>query len=687
MKIPRLLLLVPLLALVTPSRAGEDSGARVDGAGAHVQISIPLIEAMPAVPQPFQIIDWKARARGFDRLAFDESARGEFLPLVRVSPPEERATVGGFVMPAYVGMTSRDSQAITALAALVSGSLVGAERTRPGGRDWVQLGEAWFQERVGLVLNDRRGSGGSSYWYDVLPGVLFCQLADRHPENESAQRIVRTLADGWREVVKRLGGANADFNHTAFSFAKREPVQNGQWSEPDAAAGIGWISYMAWTRFRDPRHLEAARWCLDFLERRPPSAGNPLYEVLLYYAPVLAARWNAEQGHRYDVRKLVDWCLSANSQEGAARPAWGVLGERFGGYDVHGLQGSTRPGDGYAFAMNSFQAAAALAPLARYDDRYARSLGRWLLHVANNARLFYPDALPAELQQPPHWKGDPDAVIPYEGLRHHTHVATLPEAEVKTRPAPEAGGLEQRWEFAPPAAVACGRLEFLAEGEVPAGSVALSVAPNSAGPWQQLLLFPHRSSTGPKHKPHGAQIANLQGWERVFLKLETVAPQPGANLSVKKVRWEFETPQAPFAMGDPPLHQWGAQTGRAVYGGAHAGYLAALVERTNEPHVLQLDLLATDWCHPPAYPTFLYYNPDSEPRRVKVRVGPEPRDLYDSVSDRFLVRGVNGEAEISLPPDRVVVAVVTPADGQLTRRANRMLIDGIVVDERALLLP
>lgn len=39
--------------------------------------------------------------------------------------------------------------------------------------------------------------------------------------------------------------------------------------------------------------------------------------------------------------------------------------------------------------MNGFQQAAALAPVAKYDKRYARAIGKWLLNIANASRLFY----------------------------------------------------------------------------------------------------------------------------------------------------------------------------------------------------------------------------------------------------------------------------------------------------------
>jgi hypothetical protein len=58
-----------------------------------------------------------------------------------------------------------------------------------------------------------------------------------------------------------------------------------------------------------------------------------------------------------------------------------------------------------------------MLPLVRYDERFARAIGKWMLCTMNAARLFYPDELPPEQQTCPGWKSDPPNVIAYEGLR------------------------------------------------------------------------------------------------------------------------------------------------------------------------------------------------------------------------------------------------------------------------------
>ena len=67
---------------------------------------------------------------------------------------------------------------------------------------------------------------------------------------------------------------------------------------------------MAWVQYQDPRFLTAADWAIRALDERPDEQ-SPLYEVLLPYGALAAARMNAERGTNYDVAKLVNQCFDA----------------------------------------------------------------------------------------------------------------------------------------------------------------------------------------------------------------------------------------------------------------------------------------------------------------------------------------------------------------------------------------
>ena len=141
--------------------------------------------------------------------------------------------------------------------------------------------------------------------------------------------------------------------------------------------------------------------------------GKRVLLVLLHRREPCAYVFNAEQHRDYDVDRSLNWCFGISD----CRGGWGVTVGRWGGYDCDGLVGSIDNRGGYAFAMNTFAQASALVPLARYDTRYARAIGKWMLNLANSARLFYPGALPPGHESSAFWKGDPAHVIAYEGLR------------------------------------------------------------------------------------------------------------------------------------------------------------------------------------------------------------------------------------------------------------------------------
>jgi hypothetical protein len=73
----------------------------------------------------------------------------------------------------------------------------------------------------------------------------------------------------------------------------------------------------------------------------------------------------------------------------------------------------------YAFAMNTFQKAWPMVPTARYDKRFSRAIGKWLLNAANASRLFYPGFNPPNRQSLANWNDDPYDCIAYEGIRHN----------------------------------------------------------------------------------------------------------------------------------------------------------------------------------------------------------------------------------------------------------------------------
>ncbi len=386
---------------------------------------------MPNLPDPFAMRDWSQVTRDYVDFVFDFERRGDHLPLVRWLDKSHTMVS----IPAYVG-GPRGPEAINYLGAVVSGSLVGLDMRNHRGHDWVAMGTNFYSKQEGVYVNRFGASTGKSFWYDIFPDVLFYQVDALYPNDAVRDQQALSVALKWHEACVALGGSTdppalPNFDHTGFRLATMQPTEKG-WIEPEGAAGIAWLEYMAWVRFKDPRFLTAADWAVRSLEERPADE-SPLYEVLLPYGALAAARMNAETGSHYDVGKLVNECFDPHGRP-QARPGWGVISDRWQGQDVHGLVGSTTDGEGYAFAMNTFEWAGAIVPLARYDTSYAHDVGKWMLNLANAARLFYPNAHDAEHQSSYSWAAahDRKSAIAYEGIRKWKRGAAVASADFRT---------------------------------------------------------------------------------------------------------------------------------------------------------------------------------------------------------------------------------------------------------------
>jgi hypothetical protein len=404
-------------------------------ASAHGQYQLPLaaVDVLPNAPTTYQM-RWQTVAN-FDSLAFNVNATGQFLPLIKLdSSPQSLQLQTSFGLAAYVGEMRTFGEtgepvheAISSLGAILGGTLAGIDKTA-GAYNWVSMAREYYVNRNGqnIVLNTPFSSSGQSAWYDIYPNILFYSIADRYPGEAYFGPILDQIDQRFYDAVNVLtaGGATPNFNYTAYNFRTRQPVVNGQWREPDMGLGMAWMQHAAYWREKDAnpalavQNLAAVDWALSYYEQ---TSANPDYEILLPFGAYTAARMNAEHGRNYDIQKLVNWAFSRS----AARPTKTMIsGEAWGGQDAGGLMGFTIPntgGDvrGYAFSMNTFATAMPMVPLVRYEDRYARAIGKWMLNAASAARLYYANAHTPQNQSSSFWTGDPTNSVAYEGLRHH----------------------------------------------------------------------------------------------------------------------------------------------------------------------------------------------------------------------------------------------------------------------------
>lgn len=147
---------------------------------------------------------------------------------------------------------------------------------------------------------------------------------------------------------------------------------------------------------------------------------------------------------------------------------------------------------------------------------------------------------------------------------------------------------------------------------------------------------------------------------------------------------EHENIKGPVAQGDGPLWVPGKnpqESQFSVYGSGHAGIFGSIIRTTEVSGILQLNLLATDFYHDSAFPSFLYYNPYPEAHSVSIKIDKgRATDLYNTVSGNFIARNVFSAARIEIAPRQAAIIVCVPANGRVIYEEKKMLVNGVVVD-------
>ncbi|MFL9845294.1 hypothetical protein [Flavobacterium rhizosphaerae] len=147
---------------------------------------------------------------------------------------------------------------------------------------------------------------------------------------------------------------------------------------------------------------------------------------------------------------------------------------------------------------------------------------------------------------------------------------------------------------------------------------------------------------------------------------------------------QYQDVPAPVAQGDGPLWVLGKnppESQLSVYGSGHVGIFGSIIKKTNVTGILQLDLLATDFFHDEAYPTYLYYNPYAEAKTIKISAGKGNKTkFYDTVSGMFINKKACTTTKVTIPAKSSAVIVMTPAKGKVTYSGSKMMVDTVVID-------
>ncbi len=549
----------------------------IPDSGPVEQLAISRIEAMPNLPEPYKYKDWKQTALDFDKYVYDFSQKGEFLPLIWLDPNKrnfDQSTFGiytalGDVRQGPEKNNGEAHEALGVLGSILGATLVGIDKSKQDGNNYVRMARNYFNKETGwyIIMNFTTpsahigGGYGNDYWYDVFNNVLFYAIGNYYPNEKGYDEILRTLAEQYYKSDSVLAG---NYSHSFFDFKNMAGGKNHIPPQEDVAAGYAFILYSAYVKYGDPRYLEGAKRALTALQGQTESR---FWEILMPFGAYVGARLNAEKGTDYDLKKFIDWTFDGTATN---REGWGVLLDNWGGYDVSGICGSTVHNGGYGFLMNTFDLAWPLTAMLRYDQRYSRSVGKWILNASNAARFFYPYEMPDSLQALPDRKAITNGVIAYEGL-------------IKESTFDEYKG-----------------------------------------------ITPFAQGDGP--------------------------------------RW---------APGMPP------ETMFSIYGSAHVGLFGGIIRPTNVDRILQVDCLKLDmYRNGETFPTYLYYNPYSESKEVKMELSDGKFDIYDSVNREFVARNISRTVNFKIEGDKARLLVLVPSGAKYVVTNGKLTVNGVIIDYR-----
>lgn len=398
-----------------------DLGAPVE------QVVIERVNLMPDMPESYQMIDWKQKARDFDRFVFDWNNSSEVGPLIwldnaRRNVDQETFGLYTAVKDIRQGKDANNGEfheSLNSLAAILGAGLVGIDKTDQDGYNYVKMVQNYFNSDTGwnIVMNNTTSSVGSKgggygrdWWYDVLPNALYYAVCDVFPHVEGAEEIQKSIAE---QFVKADSVLNGNYDYSYFDYGQMKGGVNHIPLQQDAAGGHAYVLLCAYRKFGDNRYLQHAKSAVEALLSQKESR---FYEALLPLGAYTAAYLNATEGTSYDVKKLLDWVFDG-CKSPTGRTGWGIIVGKWGDYDVSGLQGSITDGGGYAFLMNSIKPAWPFIPLVKYQPEYAQAIGKWMLNNASACRLFYPGYIDEQHQWTPELRNLTANNIAYEGLR------------------------------------------------------------------------------------------------------------------------------------------------------------------------------------------------------------------------------------------------------------------------------
>lgn len=216
-----------IVGLLVSCSSGKDNfGEKI------VQVSINRVDSMPDIPETYKMLDWRQKAKDYDRFIFDWNNKSEVGPLIWLDDARrniDQTTFGLYtaIKDIRQGKDANNGEfheSLNSLAAILGAGLVGIDKTNQDGYNYVKMVQNYFNSDNGwnIMMNNTNpavanlgGGYGRDWWYDVLPNALYYAVCEVFPNVDGAERIQRSIAE---QFVKADSVLNGNYDYSYFDY-------------------------------------------------------------------------------------------------------------------------------------------------------------------------------------------------------------------------------------------------------------------------------------------------------------------------------------------------------------------------------------------------------------------------------------------------------------------------------------